>query len=45
MTDTMKDRPACHELGRGVSVLDADPASLTAALIDRYLELKTRMLI
>jgi len=30
---------------RGVSVLDADPASLTAALIDRYLELKNRMLI
>ena len=30
---------------RGVSVLDADPAGLTAAVIDRYLELKTRMLI
>lgn len=30
---------------RGVSVLDADPSGLTAAVIDRYLDLKARMLI
>ncbi len=30
---------------RGVSVLDADPSALTAAVIDRYLDLKARMLI
>ena len=30
---------------RGVSVLDADPTGLTASVIDRYLELKARMLI
>lgn len=30
---------------RGVSVLDAAPSALTASVIDRYLELKERMLI
>jgi uncharacterized protein (DUF58 family) len=30
---------------RGVSVLDADPSGMTAAVIDRYLDLKARMLI
>jgi uncharacterized protein (DUF58 family) len=30
---------------RGVSVLDASPTNLTAAVIDRYLDLKARMLI
>jgi uncharacterized protein (DUF58 family) len=30
---------------RGVSVLDAVPGALTAALVDRYLELKSRMLV
>jgi hypothetical protein len=30
---------------RGVSVLDAEPSALTAAVIDRYLDLKARMLI
>jgi uncharacterized protein (DUF58 family) len=30
---------------RGVSVLDAEPSGLTAAVIDRYLDLKARMLI
>jgi hypothetical protein len=30
---------------RGVSVLDASPANLTAAVIDRYLDLKARLLL
>ncbi len=30
---------------RGVSVLDTDPSGMTAAVIDRYLDLKARMLI
>jgi uncharacterized protein (DUF58 family) len=30
---------------RGVSVLDADPSGMTAGVIDRYLDLKARMLI
>src|SRR5688572_7612573 len=30
---------------RGVSVLDADPSGMTAAVIDRYLDLKARLLI
>jgi uncharacterized protein (DUF58 family) len=30
---------------RGVSVLDVEPSGLTAAVIDRYLDLKARMLI
>ncbi len=30
---------------RGISVLDAEPSGMTAAVIDRYLDLKARMLI
>ena len=30
---------------RGVSVLDAEPSAVTAGVIDRYLDLKARMLI
>ncbi|MCK6481464.1 MAG: DUF58 domain-containing protein [Planctomycetes bacterium] len=40
-----RDQALAMLRGRGVSVLDADPAALTSAVVDRYLELKARMLI
>jgi uncharacterized protein (DUF58 family) len=40
-----RDQALAMLRARGVTVLDADPRALTASVIDRYLDLKARMLI